>query len=1035
MKSPLSAILYPSVALAAALLFLSTAPARAQPTGTGTVEGRVLNTTSGSYLNNARIIVAGTKLETFTNELGEFRLVGLAAGEAQIVANFTGLEPQSATVTVTPGQVALRDFSLTRRDRGTAEKDGAIVQLSEFVVAASREMNASDIASNEQRYAPNIRNVVDADAFGDSGEGNLGEFIKFIPGVTVNYSSFDARTISVRGLPASTTPVLVDGNRLASAASSGVTREVEVANLLMNNISRVEVSKTPTPDSPADSMGGTVNVISKGAFDRSKPLFTYRLNAVLNSEWITLRTLPGAQPETIGRRVLPGADFSYVAPFSKTFGITFNGFYTQRYSGTQMSLPIWRPINGASNFGSADNPFLTGHTLRDQPTFWERISLGATLDWKIGANGMLTLGTQFTSNDVHQMIEEWTSSLTGTSTTRPTAYDPTFALSAPGAGSAILDTDGRHKTDRTWHSSIKYRHNGPVWKLDGGGVYSHATNTYRDIDKGFFNSALVRVRNLSLRYGEINTVRAGPGTITATTTAGAPVDLYTLAPYSLQSGASNQRSSADTILGAHGNARRDFSLAVPVALRAGFDVRRQDRDIRTDAPTWTFIGPDKVANTADDLATRYDVMDTVYSAANAPFHLPPIQRPSPYKLWQLFKSNPDYFRLDEAGRINTNTAASRKLVETISAGYLRGDLRLLNNRLWLVGGARYERTVDDGYGRLSDLRATYQQDASGNLIRDAAGRPIRITTDAVALAKLQYIDRGAHGHRQYANFYPSLNATYNVSANFQARAAFARTIGRPNFNEIIPSITVTDPTATDINRTITVVNTGLKPWSADNYDLSLEYYFSKSGRVSLGGFQKNIRDFFGSTRTPATPELLAQYELSDDYLGYEVVTKNNVGDASVSGIDFDYQQPLTFLPSWAAGTLVFFNLTKSHLEGNATANFSGFTRESVNWGLSFSRPRYNVKLTWNRRGRQRGAAITGAGIPADAYIYNPEYLTMNVNAEFRFSRRLGCYAAIRNIANKPLIEERYGAVTPQYARVSSYQNLGSQISVGLKGEF
>jgi iron complex outermembrane receptor protein len=1007
----------------------------AQPPSTGIIEGRVLNMTSGAYLNNARVVVSGSKLETFTNETGDYRLTNVPAGEVQIVALFTGLQPQTATVSVLSAQTARHDFSLTRADVVEETKDGRVVKLSQFVVATNREMNASDIAANEQRLAPNIKNVVDADAFGDAGEGNLGEFIKFIPGVTVNYSSFDARTISVRGLPSSTTPIMVDGNRMASAASSGVTREVEVGGLSMNNISRVEVSKTPTPDTPADSMGGAVNVISKGAFDRSRPLFTYRLNAVMNSEWITLKEMPGAQPETTGRRVLPGLDFSYIAPFSRTFGITLNGFYSQRYSGTQMSQPIWRPVNGASNFGTAENPFLNGHTLRDQPTFWERLSIGTTLDWKVGRLGMLTLGTQFTTTDVHQMIEVWTTSVTGTSTTRPLAYDPTFVQSAPGAGSSVIDTDGRRKTDRTWHSSIKYRHNGLIWKLDGGGFYSKSTNTYRDIDNGFFASALTRVRNLNLRYGDINTVRKGPGTFTATSTTGAPIDLFSLASYSLQTVDSAQRSSADVLVGAHLNARREFNLRVPFTLRAGADVRRQDRDIRSTGPVWTFVGPDRVANTADDLVSRYDVIDTVYSSANAPFDLPPLQRPSPYKMWQLYKSNPEYFRLDEAGAINTATAGSRKLTETVSAGYLRGDLRLLNNKLWLVGGVRYERTADEGYGRLNDIRATYQQDANGNLIRDAANRPIRVTTDAVALAKIQYIDRGAHATRTYGNVYPSINATYNVTSNFQARVAFARTIGRPNLNEIIPNVSITDPTAAETNRTITVVNTGLKPWTADNFDLSLEYYFEKSGRVSIGAFQKNISDFFGTTRTRATAEILAEYELSDDYLDYDVITKNNVGDAQVSGIDFDYQQPLTFLPKWAGGMLGFFNITKTHLEGESTANFSGFTRESINWGLSLSRPRYSVKLTWNQRGTQRLASVTGNGVPPGTYTYMPAYLTLNVNAEYRFSRRLAAYAVIRNIENKPLITEIYGPGTPRYARISNYQNLGSQISVGIKGEF
>ncbi|MES2693852.1 MAG: carboxypeptidase regulatory-like domain-containing protein, partial [Verrucomicrobiota bacterium] len=717
--------------------------AQAADAATGMIEGRVFNATSGAYLNNARVTVDGSKKEVFTNESGEYRLTAVPPGETRVVALFSGLQPQVATVTVSAGQVAKHDFTLNRTGAVDETKDGKVVQLSQFVVGASREMNAADIAINEQRYAANIKNVVDADAFGDAGEGNLGEFIKFVPGVTVNYSSFDARTISVRGMPSHTTPILVDGNPFASAASSGATRDVEVGGLMMNNISRVEVSKTPTPDSPANSMGGTINVVNKGAFDRSRPLFTYRLSAIMNSNFLSLKEYPGGQPESTGRRVLPGVDFSYIAPINKTFGITVNGFYTQRYSGTQMSQPLWRPANGASNFGTAENPFLNGHTVNDQPTHWERISIGTTLDWKVGRYGMLTVGTQFSSADMHQNIEQWVTSLTGTtSTARPLAYDSTFAQSANGAGSSVLTTNARRKTDRTSHSSLKYRHNGLVWKFDGGGFYSRSTNTYRDMDFGFFSVALTRVRNLNLRYDDINTVRKGPGTITATTTTGTPVDLYSLAPYMLQTGESNQQSSQDSLAGAHLNARRTFDFRIPIQFRSGLDVRRQDRDIRVNDPVWTFLGPDRTANTADDLVSNYDVIDPIYSRANAPFDLPQIQRPSPYKLYELYKAHPEYFRYEEASFINTSTAGSRKLTETISSAYVRGDVRLLNNRLLLVGGFRYERTRDDGYGRINDVRATYRQDANGELIRDANNRPIRVTTNAVELARIQYIDRG-----------------------------------------------------------------------------------------------------------------------------------------------------------------------------------------------------------------------------------------------------------------------------------------------------
>lgn len=1016
-------------ALATTFIVMVIGIGRAQPANTGAVEGRVQRS-GGTYLNNARIVVKGTSIETFTNANGEYRLTGLAAGAVELAAQFTGLAQQTVSVQVAPSQTTVLNFELSRKE--SAQNDGPI-QLTEFTVAASRELNAADIAANEQRYAANIKNVVDVDALGDAGEGNLGEFLKFLPSVTLNYSSYDARTISVRGLPPSTTPVMIDGNPMSSAASSGVTRDVEINSMLMNNIARVEVSKTPTPDSPANSMGGTVNVISKGAFDYVRPKFTFNVDSVANSEYLSFKDYPAPQDEASGRRILPGASFSYIVPVNKKFGFTLNGFYNLRFGVAQVTLPEWRPGNVGTTLAPPERPFLGAHSLRDQPTIRERVSFGGTTDWKIGAHGMLTLATQYTEVDIYQTIETWTTSPTGTTNTRPTAYDETMVLGAPGAGSSILNTNYRRKVDTTWHSSVKYRHIGAVWTLDGGGFFSKATNRYRDVDMGNFSGVRADLRNITVRYDGINTVRQGPGTVTAMTASGAAADIYSLASYTLINATSSQPTSSDAISGVHANARRDLTRTF--TLRGGINVRRQSRDTRTSTPTWTFVGPDGVANNADDRVSLYDVIDTQYSQANVPFDLPHIERPSGIKAWNLYKAHPEYFRLDKVADINTSTAGSRKLTETISATYLRGDLRLLNNRLLLVGGVRYERTADDGYGRLADIRATYRQDANGNLILDAAGRPIRISTDPVQIARLQYQDRGAHAYRKYGDFYPSFNATFTITENFLARAAFARTIGRPNFNEIIPGVTVTDPAGADGARTITVVNTGLQPWTSNNYDISLEYYFPKSGRFTMGGFAKEISNFFESTRTPATAETLAEFGLTDDYVGYDLVTKNNIGDAKVTGFEVDYQQPLTFLPRWAKGIQIFANYTGTHLTGRTTADFSGFTRQSANWGVSLNRDRCGVRINWNYRGRQRLGALTGAGSPPGGYVYNAPYLTMNVNAEYRITKHLGVYFVVRNIANKPLVEERYASVTPDYARVSNLQNLGAQITVGIKGEF
>ena len=40
---------------------------------------------------------------------------------------------------------------------------------------------------------------------------------------------------------------------------------------------------------------------------------------------------------------------------------------------------------------------------------------------------------------------------------------------------------------------------------------------------------------------------------------------------------------------------------------------------------------------------------------------------------------------------------------------------------------------------------------------------------------------------------------------------------------------------------LTVRNTGLQPWTADNYDLSLEYYFGRGGVASRLGCEEVVR--------------------------------------------------------------------------------------------------------------------------------------------------------------------------------------------------
>src|SRR5687768_755309 len=258
----------------------------AQTTATATIEGHVLHVGTGNYLNNAQVEVVGTGIRTFTNPYGEYRIPNVPAGSVTLRVVYTGLPDQTQTLQVAGGQTARADFNFDPAKSAT-------VVMNELVVAASKETDSRAIAINEQRFAPNLKTVVSADQFGNQSEGNVGEFVKYLPGLNVEYNAADAYRISVRGLPSFATVVTVDGNRMASSSALSPSRSFELEQNSMNNISRVEVTKVPTPDMAADAIGGTVNLVSKSAFERSRPEFSYRLLANFNSYNDTLKKTPG----------------------------------------------------------------------------------------------------------------------------------------------------------------------------------------------------------------------------------------------------------------------------------------------------------------------------------------------------------------------------------------------------------------------------------------------------------------------------------------------------------------------------------------------------------------------------------------------------------------------------------------------------------------------------------------------------------------------------------------------------------------------
>ena len=1028
-----------------ALLVFATsfAPAalRAQTAPTGVIEGRVFNAATGTALANVRVALEGSGREVITDAGGEYRLMGVPAGSAQVTISYLGMAPQKATLAVPAGGVAQREFELVLERSGRSAAAAETVKLDAFTVVEDREMSARAVAMNEQRSAPNIKAVVAIDEFGDRGNENVGEFLLFLPGASISTSGAEPTSISLRGFPGSNTGITIDGAEIA-ATQSGASRALDLREVPFNNVSRVEITKVPTPDMPASGLGGSVNMITRSGFETKKARLSFNAYTMFhNRSGPTFDAGPRtAHSSTTPRFIEPSFDFNYLRPINRNLAITVGGSRTWRVkpmeTGTKdtdetATWDLVRVVQTTSQWNSLGQIF---KTLQGQ--------IG--IDWRASPTDTFSASAQYRNYDLAT-----TRSVLGFAYGANATGNDRFAQSAIPTGTALpagtvtMNGNGSNQNGiiQTKVYNFKYRHRGAIWRFDASSYYSTSQRDNHDADYGQFNVTPATISNVIIR-GE-NLQRPGEGIIptayTATDSAGRPVDIYDGGNYSIVSGNSAPVDIGTQRYNVRANLARDFSGSIPLTLKIGALVDTMRYDEHRYGRTWSFR-PNGATDAVSRLARNFDVFDDTYNAGAPTLYGRKVRWISGTKLHQLYQKNPAWFVGDEAQVWQDAVNNSKAMTERVSATYVRADTRLLKNRLWLVGGVRFERTDDKGAGPLNDINAQYQRNADGSFVdgnlAQAGIQRVLLTTDPLALRKLRYKERAAVSDNHYSGFYSSLNATFNVRENLILRAAYADTIGRPNLGNIIPGTSISD--ATVVNPTITVNNVGLKPWSAKSYDLSLESYQIKDGFGSIGVFQKSIKNFFSSVSTPATPELLELYGLESDpsLLTYNVNTLTNGGDATINGLEFSYRQALTFLPPWARGFQVFANATKLNLSGSRTADFSGYNPKSLSGGLSLVRARFSIKGTISVLGDiKTGAVAASATVPAGTFNYQGKRTRIGLNATYSLTRRYSLYASLVDLGGFVQNNQRYAPNTPDYAKPTRWQELGFYTNVGVRGSF
>ncbi|MBL9212064.1 MAG: hypothetical protein JNL92_16520, partial [Opitutaceae bacterium] len=751
------------------------------------------------------------------------------------------------------------------------------------------------------------------------------------------------------------------------------------------------------------------------------------------------------------RKIQPGFDFTYIVPVNKRFGFTLSGGSSTQYTSDAFIQNTWRGLGGTTTGLTAttnnnqypdstpDKPYLTDVLIQDSAKFSKRSSLGATLDYRLTPRDRVSFSFQYAYFDAelsNRMLTFFVNRVA------PEDFSTTFTHGETGRGVMRLDNNGmRRKSGTTYMPTLSYRHDGPVWRIEAGMGLSHASNHYRDGSEGYFANSQGRRAGVTISFDDNFYLRPRRITVRDGVT-GAPVDPYNINNFVVLNTSNSERESSDLQRSVFGNIRRDLALGrVPVALKAGFDLRQSVRDIRGSSPSWTFVGADGRPSTTPDNGSDDGAgvaFDESFSQRNTPFGFGKVQWVSGEKLWALYRARPEYFNLDQNGAYRSEVGLSKRAAEVISSVYFRADAAFLERRLKFVGGIRAEQTNVSSEGPLSDPTRNFQRDASGKAILGADGRPLPIFTDALGTSRLTYIDRGLKAEKEYLRLFPNLNASYNILENLIVRGSAYRSLGRPDYNQYAGGVTLpnTENPPSPGNR-ITVNNVGIKAWSANSTKVRLEYYFQRVGQISVGAFRRDFENFFGNTVFTPSPEFLALYDLDPSVYGlYEVSTQFNITSrVRMEGYEFDYKQALAFLPHFARGLQVFANASVQRATGPAAANFSGYVPRTYNWGASLSREKFNLKMNWNYRGRQRRGLVTGRGIEPNTYNWGSKRLYIDVTGDYALTRRISVFGSIRNLNNATEDFKIAGPNTPLIAQLRQRQDYGASWVFGVRGNF
>jgi outer membrane receptor for ferrienterochelin and colicin len=298
--------------------------------------------------------------------------------------------------------------------------------------------------------------------------------------------------------------------------------------------------------------------------------------------------------------------------------------------------------------------------------------------------------------------------------------------------------------------------------------------------------------------------------------------------------------------------------------------------------------------------------------------------------------------------------------------------------------------LEDSYDATNNLYAAY-------LGVSLPFQKLKVYTGVRVEKNRQYIKNKVpeEVENDYIDFFPSVNLTYNLTSKSLIRAAYGRTVNRPEFREIAPSAYY------NFEEKATIYgNPDLKNSYIQNVELRYEFFPSSSDMITFGGFLK----YFNS---PIEAHLLVGQS------GYNYKLNNAISARSL-GLEVDVRKSFTNLAgsngilSILRDFVVVFNaaVINSNLKTDYVnarekeRQMQGQSPYILNAGLFYDNAKSGLMISalYNVIGER----IAYVGNNEDAHIYQMPRNLLDFTINKKIGKYLTLKAGIKDIFNQPV---------------------------------